>query len=486
MKAETHVATYRTLREQPLWKLLASDNASTVLAILQTNLYDKERTLSASVFLERVARDLEELRAVGEDLPQAAQAYVSQWLSAGYLVRRFPAGASEEEYELSVSGVEALRFVSNMERPHSAATESRLAVVIGALLRLAEDTDADKGRRTERLNAERARIDQQIDGIRHGELRVLPTASALERTREIISLADTLAADFRRVRDEFERLNRELRQQVLDEAESRGAVLKSLFSGIDVIAESEAGRTFAAFWRLLTDPEQTAALDQALEDVVSREFVSRLDGAERRFLLRMPGMLLAQGGAVHDVFQHLARSLKQFVASREYLEQRRLNEVVKEAQRAALEIKDTVPTTQLLSYWLELTSSRVGSISQWFLYDPAMQAAPGAMADGESPAIDLGSIGDLVARSEIDFRSLKENVCVLLEEAAHASIGDVLTRFPAKQGLGTVVGLLALGSRHGLMAQETETVAWTGEDHVHRRARIPKIFFVRERVHELA
>lgn len=485
MKAEKHIGNFRTLRERPLWKLLASDNAPTVLAIFQANLYDKERTLSASVLLERVARDLEELRAAGEDLPQAAQAYISQWLSAGYLIRRFPAGTSEEEYELSVPGVEAVRFASSMVRPHSAATESRLAVVLGALTRLAEDTDADKDKRIERLLAERARIDQQIEDIRQGQMQVLPTASALERAREIITLADALAADFRRVRDEFERLNRDLRQKILDDAESRGTVLQALFGGIDLIAESEAGRTFSAFWRLLTDPDQTAALDQALDDVVSREFVCRLDISERRFLLRMPQMLLDQGGTVHEVFQHLARSLKHFVASREYLEQRRLNEVLKTAQRAAIEIKDDVSVVQPLSYWLDLTSCRISSVSQWFLYDPATQAAPGAMVDADGLPIDLETIGELVARSEIDFRSLKHNVCELLEDTAHASIGDVLMRFPAKQGLGTVVGLLALGSRHGLTAQETETVAWVGEDQVNRRARIPKILFVRERAHEL-
>ena len=185
------------------------------------------------------------------------------------------------------------------------------------------------------------------------------------------------------------------------------------------------------------------------------------------------------------MFQHLARSLKHFVASREYLEQRRLNEVLKTAQRAAIEIKDDVSAVHPLSYWLDLTSCRISSVSQWFLYDPATQAAPGVMADADGLPIDLETIGELVARSEIDFRSLKQNVCELLEDTGHASIGDVLIRFPARQGLGSVVGLLALGSRHGLIAEETETVAWIGDDQVSRRARIPKILFVRERAHEL-
>jgi len=42
----------------------------------------------------------------------------------------------------------------------------------------------------------------------------------------------------------------------MDSEGNRGEVLDSLFAGIDLIAESEVGRTFSAFWRLLTDPEQ--------------------------------------------------------------------------------------------------------------------------------------------------------------------------------------------------------------------------------------
>jgi hypothetical protein len=80
---------------------------------------------------------------------------------------------------------------------------------------------------------------------------------------------------------------------------------------------------------------------------------------ERRFLLRLTRNLLEQGGAVHEVLQTFARSLKYFVQSREYLEQRRVNQLLKEAQRAALVIKDELKTTESLEYSLELTSSRL-------------------------------------------------------------------------------------------------------------------------------
>jgi len=222
MKADKNIATYRRMRNQPLWRLLASGNGPTVIGLLQSHLYEKERSLPASILFERLTRDLEELRAQGDDFPQTAQAYVANWLGDGYLERRFPPGATEEEYELSTATVEAIRFLSAIAEPHSAATESRLSLVIQALVGLAEDTDTDKHRRIDRLLAEQARIDKEIDAIQKGQMRVLPRDSALERTREIISLADDLTGDFRRVRDQFEQLNRDLRERIMDSDGNRG------------------------------------------------------------------------------------------------------------------------------------------------------------------------------------------------------------------------------------------------------------------------
>ncbi|MEI7842391.1 MAG: DUF3375 domain-containing protein [Gallionellaceae bacterium] len=485
MKADKVIATYRRMRTQPLWRLIASNNAPTVIGLLQSHLYEIDRSLPASIFHERIGRDLEELRAQGEELPQTAQAYVASWLADGYLERRFLPNAKEEEYELSTAAVEAIRFMSGLANPHSAATESRLTLVIDALARLAEDTDTDKFRRIDRLMVEQERIDKEIDAIQKGQMRVLPHTKALERTREIISLADDLAGDFRRVRDQFDQLNRELRERIMDNDGSRGEVLDSLFAGIDLITESEAGRTFSAFWRLLTDPEQAATLDQALDNLLSREFVAQLDAKDRRFLLRLTRTLLEQGGMVHEVLQSFARSLKHFVQSREYLEHRRLNQLLKDAQRAALRLKDGVRATETLQYSLELTSCRLQSISQWVLHDPSLQALPTLMTDGDAAPIDLESVGELVAQSEIDFRNLKANVRAVLEQRSQASIADVLDMFPAKQGLGSVVGLIALGSRHGFKGDINETVSWVGDDDQRRSAKIPKIFFLRERANEL-
>jgi hypothetical protein len=114
-----------------------------------------------------------------------------------------------------------------------------------------------------------------------------------------------------------------------------------------------------------------------------------------------------------------------------------------------------------------------------------VQAVPEQMQEAGALPIDLESVSELVAQSEIDFRTLRENVRSLLEMRDQASIADVLALYPATQGLGSVVGLLALGSRHGIRGASVETVAWVGEDDQGRRARIPKIYFLRNRIDEL-
>ena len=490
MKADKAIATYTRMRAQPLWRLLASDNGPTVIGLLQTHLYESERSLPASIMHERIGRELEALRAQGEDFPQTAQAYIAAWLTEGFLERRFPPNAIEEEYELSTAAVQAIRFVSSMTQPHSAATESRLALVIQALVKLADDTDSDKMRRIDRLAAEQERIGKEIEAIEQGKMRVLPDENALERAREIIALADELTGDFRRVRDQFEHLNRDLRTKLVDNEGNRGEILDALFAGVDLIFESAEGRTFSAFWHLLTNPEQSAELEHALESVMSREFAALLDTQDRRFLRNMTNSLLLQGGVVHEGMKTFARSLKHFVQSREYLEQRRLNDLLNKAQRIALEIKDSVRAADFPEFILELTSSRIRSLSQLMLYDPSLQALPEGMRAGDAPSIDLDTIGALVAQSEIDFRTLKANVRSLLETHSQVSIGDVLEQYPAAQGLGSVVGLIALGSRlssrYGTKTNNQETVFWVGSDTVRRSARIPQLFFVQEQMSELA
>ena len=486
MKARSRIATWQRLRQQPTWKLLAADNAPLIAGLLQSLLLDDARQLPASLLHERLARELEELRTHGHVLPRTAQAYVAEWLAAGWLERRFPEGASEEQYELATQAIGALRFLGSLDASRSVATESRLALVIQQLVQLARQTDGNPHSRLAELLAERERIDTQIAAVSEGRVEVLDDARALERAREIIALADELAEDFRHVRDDFQQLDREFRERIIDDERLRGEMLDALFAGVDVIAESESGRSFDAFWRLLTDAEQSGQLEAAVDAVTSRPFARALDRRERSFLLHLTRTLLDRGGNVHDVLQHFARSLKGFVQSRAYLEQRRLHQLLKQTQAEALKLRDRVRSNESVDYTLTLSSARLHSLSRWRLNDPRASRIDGSIVRAEGAAITLDSVGELVAQSEIDFLSLKQRLRTLLADRAQCSVGAVLEHHPAEQGLGSVVGYVALGSRHGMLVPgRHESVSWRGEDGHERRARIPLLYFLKEKRDEL-
>ena len=479
MKAAQQVLVNQRLRRESAWALLALDHAPAALGLLQVHLLDKERRLPSSILLERLRQDLEQLRAQGIDLPQTAEAYLGNWLRTGYLMRSFQPGASEEEYELSASAVRALQFIQGLSERRAFATETRLSLVIDQLRQLAEQTETDPQVRIDALLRERARLDEEIEAVRSGRVEPLPEERALERTREILALAQELANDFRRVRDEFQTLNRSLREQIVENEGSRGEVLEKVFSGVDLVAESDAGRTFRAFWRLLTDPEQTLDFEEALDRVLTRDFARRLDRRERRFLMQVTRVLLDNGGEVHEVFQQFARGLKQFVQSRAYQEQRRLNRLLRRAQRSALEVKEHFRPTDDIGHELHLTSANLRSLAQWQLHDPSLDRVEGGIATASQAEISLEAVGELLAQSEIDFRRLRQQVDALLARHEQVSVADVIEHYPAEQGLGTIVGLLALASREGIPSEVRDRVCWTGLDGVARCAHIPRIYFVR-------
>jgi hypothetical protein len=95
----------------------------------------------------------------------------------------------------------------------------------------------------------------------------------------------------------------------------------------------------------------------------------------------------------------------------------------------------------------------------------------------DAAAISLESVGDLVASSEIDFRTLRRDLHDLLDAQPRLSIAQALSQRSAA-GSGSVIGYLSLGTRFGnVVAGEQELAEWRGGDGQVRRARIPLVWF---------
>lgn len=477
MPARTLIDTYRALKETPIWKLLTGQNAPVTVGLLENLLYEGERQLPASVFIDRLASELGELEAADratdresrresrEGPRELAKLYAARWVKDGYIVCRLPAGADEEVYELTSAGLDVIRFLTRYRMRRAGPTETRLDMVTHALIKLANDSDADPEARIARLEAEKTRIDAEIAAVREGRAEVLATDSALTRTNDILDLFYELQTDFRRVREEFERLNRNFRAEILRSDAPRGDMLEHFFEGYDAIRDSDAGRAFEGFYRLLTDPRATDELQNAIDRIRSQPFFEKLGKRDRELLTNLQTDLLERARDTRSVMIALARSLREFVERHEYREEKRLDRLIREADAAARDAALAISVGKSV-HTLEFTSAYVTSVSTLELYDPELSRLSTPIEEAEAPVADLRALAARLRDSDIDYAGLKRAVRRALAERETVTVGEVLAllgeptadgdtrteKKPAptvRRGLASLVGLLTLAARYG-------------------------------------
>ena len=163
------VAACERLREQPTLMLLNSNNLAEVAALLSTILGGSSEAVPFSLFIERLARGMEELRLAGFPLPQSADHYRRDWLRKQWIAITFPEGATEELVSLTAEAGQALRFVKSLEKPKVFATGSRLQSVVQLLSSLARESDPNPETRLASLRAQRNEIEREIAAVEAGQ-----------------------------------------------------------------------------------------------------------------------------------------------------------------------------------------------------------------------------------------------------------------------------------------------------------------------------
>lgn len=454
------LAAQRLLAEEPAWRMLRGSNAAIAVALLGEHLGGEERRLVAPVLFERLEEDLEELRGRGLELPQTAQAYCVAWRNEGILIRRTAEEAREETFELSQGALTAIRFVGQLAEPSTSVTESRLATILDRLRVLARDTDPDKATRLAALYDERARLDAHIERVDAGEVEALSPGQAVERIRDILTLVEEVPADFARVRAELEKLNRGLREQLIGQEGSRGTVLDDIFRGVDLLQQSEAGRSFSGFYALLLDPERGLEFEASIEGIMERAFVDQLSPSQARTLRRILPTLQDRSSEIHGVMTAFSRSLRRFVQSQEFIQDRIINKNLRAALKQAMATSQTVKPYAKTSLVLDLTSVPLNTVAALKLHNPADFESAQDIVRHQSEPVDIAALRALARASEIDMAELTGNVNAALDDLPAATITDVLGLFPASQGVASVVGLLVLAEQHADKLDGREDLHW--------------------------
>ncbi len=481
MAIATLTESYKVLRHQTAWSLLAADTGPETLALLQTLLFETDRRLPNSVFVDRLMRLLNEM-SVESVSREAAAARIVQWRQAGYVVRSLTDRDAEPVYELSVGAFEAIRFISGQTVTRISPTESRLELLIHAVKKLVDDTDEDVKKRIERLQAEKKAIDERIRALKDGRITTVSEVEVQAQVFDILAMIEALDGDFLRVRDAFHALAEKIHTDIMASESTRGKILEQFFAGYDTIAESDEGRTFTAFYRFLSSELSTREIEELVDALAERPFWSQLEDRRRDAIADIQTDLSHRARETQQVMKRLASSLRYFVQSREYQQNRRLAGLIDDARKLALEVSRTrafSATSRVFE--ADQTFASISSVGEVSLYDPENAGSGETLQTAEVPVVDLAALAERLAASEINYAWLKETIERCLAERETVTIGDVMTKFPARQGLASVVGYIHLAIQHAEAPREGayEILQWTNRFKETMRGRLPAYVFVR-------
>jgi hypothetical protein len=418
-------------------------------------------------------------RELGEDkFPRGAKAYLQDWASDthGWLRKYYPDGTDEPAFDITPATELALDWLASLNRRPFIGTESRLVTLIELLRQLADGTDANPKTRISELERRRAEIDAEIAYIRGGALTLIDATGVRERFIQIADSALALLSDFRAVEQNFRDLDRQAREKIATWEGGKGALLDEILGDRDVIADSDQGKSFRAFWDFLMSPERQEELTQLIARVFALEPVKSL-APDRRFL-RIHYDWLAAGEVTQRTVARLSAELRRFLDDKAWLENRRIMEILREIEGRAIELRDHSPDGMITT--LDEMAPDVRLVMDRPLFVPPARPAIEAaieLSNGEDIAADA-----LFDRVHVDKEALAGQIRRLLQRRAQVSLAEVVAAHPLQHGLAELIAYLGLASEDpaALIDEEgREIVTWEDDEGRHRRASVPMVIFAR-------
>ena len=375
------------LTKGPAWALTRS--APWVIAVLQASFTRTRPQLPLEEFHADVDAFLEQLRrrdtVDGEQHggpaggPQSGKRYADEWTRKRFLTRRNQSG--QIVYELTEAAARVLAFLDSLSSERSTLNGSRLGTLLGDVEKLANETNPDQSARLESLETEIHERRQLIEDITSGDFDgLLDDDEAVEAAGNILDLAASLPADYKKMRDRIEELVGELRNQIIEESLSKGATMAQVLEADRRLRQSTEGRTFRSFAAFLEDPHQQMRFRSAIGEVLSRQFADGLSPEDRETLKNLVAELRTQHSQIQSIYGKLSESLNTYVQSDDFRQSLRLRKVLRKAEQAIRSLPYERDRPGLVA-GPELFNADFESIAMVKLFDPDEFAAPPKLAE---------------------------------------------------------------------------------------------------------
>jgi hypothetical protein len=474
---------YRTLetlrRSHPAWRLLMADHAALVVSFLHDSFIQPNiRAWPRQELASRLDDHLFKLREqLGEDaFPRTAIQYLDDWASddRAWLRKYYPANDDEPHYDLTPAAEKAIDWLVSLGQRQFVGTESRLMAVFELLRQLAEGTEVDPQARIAELEKRKAAIEADIQRIRDGQVILMDDTRIKDRFQLMAATARGLLSDFREVEQNFRNLDRSVRGRIAAWEAGKGALLEDIFGQRDVIADSDQGKSFRAFWDFLMSPARQDELSLLLRTVFGIDAVQELTPDRR--LLRIHYDWLEAGEVAQRTVARLSEQLRRFLDDQALLENRRIMQLIREVEQHALALRERHPDGPFMD--LDEAAPDIDLAMDRPLFVPPLK--PRFSGDALVAGADDLSADALFGQQYVDKPRLAAQIRRALQTANQISLADLVETHPIEQGLAELITYLSLAAEDRLAlidATATQTLSWLDAEGVRRQATLPLVVF---------
>lgn len=479
-------ATLDLLRQNhPAWRLLRSDHAPLVASFLhRVFIAPNVRVMVQADLVEALKDELYALRErLGSEVfPKPPLEYLNDWAGndRGWLRKFYRQGSDEPFFDLTPAAEKAIAWLGTLAERSFVGTESRLLTLFELLKQLSEGSEADPQARLAELHRRRDEIDSEIARVLAGDISLLDDTAIKDRFQQFMQLARELLTDFREVEHNFRGLDRRVRERIALWEGGKGALLEEIMGERDLIADSDQGRSFRAFWDFLMSSSRQEELSLLLERVLSLPPVAELKPDVRTRRLHYDW--LEAGEHTQRTVAQLSQQLRRFLDDQAWLENRRIMDILHGIETKALALRESPPPGEFtaiaeISADIELPMERP-------LHTPALkpQFADTVLESGD---VDLDA-AVLYSQVVIDTARLARHVRHALQDRSQVTLSELCEMQPLEHGLSELVAYLQLsgdGFRTVVDEGVAEIVVWQGagaDGHKRtRQARLPRVIYVR-------
>jgi len=468
-------------RNHPAWRFLCAHHAPLVAGFLhRVFIVPNVRNLSQADLVEALEDHLFVLREQlgAEALPGTGQGYLNDWAEndKGWLRKFYPAGTDEPHFDLTPALEKALVWLEGLTERAFVGSESRLLTLFELLRQMSEGSQTDPQVRIAELQKRRNDIDAEIARIMAGDIPLLDDTALKDRFQQFLQLARELLTDFREVEQNFRTLDRRVRERIALWDGAKGALLEEIMGERDIIADSDQGKSFRAFWDFLMSQSRQEELSRLLEQVLSLPPIVTMRPEPR--LQRVHYDWLEAGEHTQRTVAKLSEQLRRFLDDQAWLENRRIMDILHSIENHALALREDIPAGDFMP--LAATSATIELPLERPLYRPPLRPllAETVLDEGDAEVDTAVLYGQVV----VDRAELNRNIRQELQDRSQISLGEVVSRHPLRYGLAELVAYLQLAGEWPKTAVDDdvqEQVSWQSDAGVMRQATLPRIILLR-------